>query len=112
MFGSFEYYTNNFGGTKITTEAEYNYLGKQADRYIIKYTNENNSDTKDCECALAEYLQSSNKQGNMTGETIPNYYSVTWGSNDSKTKLTEINAILELYLGNKFSSVGIVKLIN
>lgn len=112
MFGSFEYYRDTFGGTKIKTEGEYNYLGRQASRYILKYTSEVTTDTKDCESALVEYIQNSIKQGNMTSETIPNYYSVSWSSNDTKTKTTEINGILELYLGDKFSSVGIVKLIN
>lgn len=109
MFASYEYYQQTFGGTKIKTEAEYKYLAQQADRYILKYTSEVDSDTKDCEGALAEYLQSAKKSAGIASETIPNAYSVSYSTNDVIIK--EINAILELYLGDKYSSVGIVKLI-
>lgn len=111
MIGSYEYYTNSFGGTKIQNEAEYKYLGQQADRYIFKYTSEVSSDTKDCECALAEYLQGANKSNGISSETIPNAYAVSYATKDNATKNSEINAILELYLGDKYSSVGIVTLI-
>lgn len=111
MFADFEYYQNEFGGTKISTEAEYKYLGQQASRYILKYTNEVDKDTKDCESALAEYLQSANKQNGISSESIPNAYSVSYKTSDYTTKMSEINAILELYLGDKYSSVGIVTLI-
>ena len=112
MFADFEYYLNEYRGTKIKTREEYLYLAQKSCRYIQKYTNETNSDTKDCECALSEYLQTINKQGNMTSESIPNAYSVSWSANDKTTRMREINSILELYLGNKYSSVGIVKVIN
>ena len=111
MFGSYEYYVNSFGGTKITSEAEYKYLGQQASRYILKYTSEVNTDTKDCESALAEYLQGANKSTGIASETIPNAYSVSYATKDNTTKTSEINSILELYLGDKYSSVGIVTLI-
>lgn len=111
MFADFEYYKNTFGGTKITTEAEYNYLGKQASRYILKYTSEVNTDTKDCEGALAEYLQGANKSTGISSETIPNAYSVSYATTDHDTKMEEIEAILELYLGDLVSSVGIVTLV-
>lgn len=111
MFADFNYYKENFGGTKIATKEEYNYLARQGCKYIEKYTVEVNENTQDCECAISEYLQSSLKQGNMTSENIPNYYSVSWGANDNNARLSEINAILCLYLGNLYSSVGIVKLI-
>lgn len=112
MFANFEYYTNEFGGTKIQDENEYKYLGKQASRYIKQYTDEVNDDTMACECAISEYLQKSIKQGNMTSENIPSAYSVSWSANDNSTKISEINAILELYLGGKYySSVGICKVI-
>lgn len=112
MFASYEYYKEHFGGTKIATAEEYKYLAQQASRYIAKYTNDINDDTQTCECALSEYLQSANKQGNMTSESIPNYYSVSWSANDRATRENEIAAILELYLGQYYSSVGIVKVIN
>lgn len=111
MFGSFEYYRDEFGGTKIQTEDEYKYLGQQASRYILKYTSEVSADTKDCESALAEYLQGANKSTGISSETIPNAYSVSYATKDYATKMSEINAILELYLGDLYSSVGIVTLV-
>ena len=112
MFADFKFYTEQFGGTKIKTEDEYKYLGQQASRYIEKYTTVNDANTKFCECALVEYLESSTRQGNITSESIPNAYSVSYGSNDKTTRMSEINSILELYLGDKYSSVGIVNVIN
>lgn len=111
MFADYEYYTDVFKGTKITSADEYDYLGQQASRYISRYTDVIDDNSKSCECAIAEYLQSSKKQGNMTSESIPNFYSASWSSNDKSTRMTEISAILELYLGAKYSSVGIVKVI-
>ena len=112
MFADFQYYQNEFKGTKIKTADEYQYLGQQASMYIKRYTNQVNSNTMACECALSEYLQSVAQQGNMTSESIPNAYSVSWGANDKTTRTKEINSILELYLGNEYSSVGIVKITN
>ena len=112
MFADFQYYQNEFKGTKIKTADEYKYLGQKASMYIKKYTREVNSDTMACECALSEYLQMVAQQGNMTSESIPNAYSVSWGANDNATRMSEINSILELYLGNVYSSVGIVTIIN
>ena len=112
MFADYEFYKKEFGGTKIESEAEYKYLANQASRYIQKHTDIVDENTKMCECAISEYLQKSTKQGNLTSETIPNFYSASWGANDSKTVISEINSILELYLSDKYSSVGIVKLIN
>lgn len=112
MFADYSYYKGFFKGTQITSADEYAYLGQQASKYIEKYTKEIDENSKMCECALVEYLQSSKKQGNMTSENIPNYYSVSWGANDKTTRESEISAILELYLGSKYSSVGIVKVIN
>lgn len=111
MFADFNYYREHFGGDKIKSEAEYKYLGQQASKYISKYTQIVDDDSKACECAISEYLQSANKQGNMTSESIPNAYSVSWSANDRKTRTSEINAILALYLGDKYSSVGIAKII-
>ena len=112
MFADYEFYTKQFGGTKIKTTQEYTYLGQQASRYIEKYTKTVDTDTKFCECALVEYLYESIKQGNITSESIPNAYSVSYALNDKATRLSEINSILELYLGDKYSSVGIVQVIN
>lgn len=112
MFADFEYYKNTFKGTKIKNADEYAYLGQEASRYIKPYTNIADEDSQSCECALVEYLQSSKKQGNMTSESIPNFYSASWSANDKTTRMSEISAILELYLGDKYSSVGIVKIIN
>lgn len=112
MFADFEYYTNEFGGSKIKDEKEYKYLGQQASKYIEKYTKDVNENTQSCECAISEYLQRANKQGNMTSESIPNAYSVSWGANDTSTRNSEIYAILELYLGDRYlTSVGIVDVI-
>lgn len=111
MFADYEYYTQTFGGTKIKDANEYKYLAQQGARYILKYTTEVNTDTKDCECALAEYLQSANKSKGINSESIPNAYSVSYSSTDKTTFENEINAILELYLGDKYSAVGIVELI-
>lgn len=112
MFADYEFYTKEFGGTKIKADTQYKYLGQIASRYIEKYTKEVNTDTKFCECALVEYLESSIKQGNITSESIPNAYSVSYASNDKATQMSEISSILELYLGDKYSSVGIVTVIN
>lgn len=112
MFADFEYYKNTYKGTKIKDVNEYTYLGQEASRYIQKYTKDVNDNSKACECALVEYLQGSKKQGNMTSESIPNFYSASWSANDKTTRESEISAILELYLGDKYSSVGIVKIIN
>lgn len=113
MFADYEYYKNKFKGTKITSANEYEYLAQEASLYIKnQHINNSGDDVKSCECAIAEYLQSSKKQGNMTSESIPNFYSASWSANDKKTRMSEINAILELYLGNKYSSVGIVKVID
>jgi len=111
MFADYNYYLNDYGGTQIKTFDEYKYLSQQASRYITRYTKEVDDNSKACECALVEYLDKSNKQGNMTSENIPSAYSVSWSANDKATRMSEINAILELYLGDKYSSVGIVKLI-
>lgn len=112
MFADFKYYQDEFGGSKIKDEKEYKYLGQQASKYIEKYTSEINDDTMACECAISEYLQTASKQGNMTSESIPNAYSVSWGANDASTRYSEIYAILELYLGDKYlTSVGIVDVI-
>jgi len=112
MFADYKFYTQEFGGTKIESEAEYKYLAQRASRYIKQYTDVVDEDTRMCECAISEYLQKSTKQGNLTSENIPNFYSVNFGANDSKTVMSEINSIIELYLSDKYSSVGIVKLIN
>ena len=114
MFADYQYYTDTFKGTKIKSQDEYTYLGQQASLYISKYTNVVDDNTKACECAISEYLKDSLKQSNMTSESIPNAYSVSWGANDSNTQYSQIKAILELYLGEDYgySSVGIVKLIN
>lgn len=111
MFADFEYYQNTFGGSKIKTADEYKYLGQQASRYILKYTSEVNSNTKDCEGALAEYLQGVSKSAGVSSETIPNAYSVSYATNDYNARMSEINAILELYLGDLYSSVGNVILV-
>ena len=111
MFADFEYYKDTFKGTKIKSEEEYNYLGQEASRYIRQYTSDIDEDTMDCECALVEYLQSSKKQGNIASESIPNYYSASYTANDKATRMSEINAILSLYLGERYSAVGIVKVI-
>lgn len=111
MFADYTYYTESFGGTKIKDANEYKYLAQQASLYIKKYTSEVTEATQSCECAISEYLQGVAKQGNMTSENIPNFYSVSWSANTNNSRMTEINAILELYLGNKYASVGVVKLI-
>lgn len=111
MFADFEYYKNGFGGRKIQSEQEYRNLGQKASRYILKYTSEVNADTKDCECALADYLQSVDKSDGISSETIPNAYSVSYANKDKATKMSDIQEILELYLGDLYSAVGIVKLI-
>lgn len=111
MFADYNYYTQTFGGTKIQNADEYKYLGQQASRYILKYTDEVDADTQDCECALAEYLQSANKSRGISSETIPNAYAVSYSTKDKTTMMSEINAILELYLGDKYSAMGIVELI-
>ena len=112
MFADYNYYLNEYGGTQIKTFDEYKYLAKQASMYIKKYTSVVDDNSKACECAIVEYLERSNKQGNMTSESIPSAYSVSWSANDKTTRMSEINAILELYLGDKYSSVGIVKVID
>lgn len=109
MFADYNYYTQNYKGKKIEDANEYEYLARKADLYIKKYTDEVNENTKDCECAISEYLQASIKQGNMASENIPNFYSVSWHVNDRNTNSSEINAIIELYLG--YSSVGVGRLI-
>lgn len=112
MFADFEYYENEFKGTKIKDADEYTYLGQEASRYIKQYTEDVDDNSKACECAIVEYLQGSKKQGNMTSESIPNFYSASWSANDKATRMSEINSILKLYLGKKYSSVGIVTVIN
>lgn len=112
MFADFQYYQDTFKGTKIKSANEFQYLGQKASLYIKKYTNEVNDNTKACECAISEYLQQVAQQGNMTSESIPNAYSVSWGANDNATREREIHSILALYLGNVYSSVGIAKIIN
>jgi len=111
MFADYNFYTNSFGGTKIASEDEYRYLGQKASRYIKQYTSEVNADTKECECALAEYLQSASKSNGINSETIPNAYSVSYATKDKATIENEIGEILGLYLGELYSSVGIVDLI-
>ena len=111
MFADFNYYQNTFGGTKIQNADEYKYLGQRASRYIMKYTDKVDVDTKDCECALAEYLQSATKSNGINSETIPNAYSVSYATKDKSTIEDEIGEILGLYLGDIYSSVGIVHLI-
>lgn len=110
MFADFEYYEEVFKGKKITNADDYQYLSQEASRYISRVTTEITDNTKACECALVEYLQSAKRQGNIASETIPNAYSVSYSSS-SGSKISDINSILELYLGDKFSSVGIVTLI-
>lgn len=112
MFTDYAYYRTVFHGTKIDNKDEYLYLSRQANKYIKPYAKEVSEDVKDCECAISEYLQSALKQGNLTSESIPNFYSASWSSSDSSARIKEINSILELYLGDKYSSVGIVKIIN
>lgn len=112
MFADYTYYTTTYKGTKIKSADEYEYLGQQASRYIKQYTDIVDDDTKACECAISEYLQGANKQGNITSESIPNAYSVSYKSNDNATMMSEINALLQLYLGDRYSAVGIVKIIN
>lgn len=112
MFADFEYYKNTFKGTKIKNADEYAYLGQEASRYIKSYTNIIDEDSKSCECAIVEYLQQSKKQGNIASESIPNAYSVSYASNDKTAINTQINRLLALYLGDKYSAVGIVKVIN
>lgn len=111
MFANYTYYTDVFKGTKIKSEEEYDYLGQQASRYISRYTDVVDDNSKSCECAIVEYLQSSKKQGNIASESIPNYYSASYTANDKSTRMSEINAILSLYLGERYSAVGIVKVI-
>ena len=112
MFADYTYYTTTYKGTKIKSADEYEYLGQQASRYIKQYTDIVDDDTKACECAISEYLQGANKQGNITSESIPNAYSVSYKSNENATMMSEINALLQLYLGDRYSAVGIVKIIN
>lgn len=110
MFADFEYYRENFKGKKITVDADYQYLANEASRHIKKVTTEVNDDTKDCECALVEYLQDYKRQNGIASESIPNAYSVSYSSN-SADYFVKINSILSLYLGDKYSAVGVVKLI-
>ena len=112
MFADFEYYRNTYKGTTISSADEYEYLSNEASRYIEKYTNVVDDDTMACECAIVEYLQGSKKQGRITSENIPNFYSASYTANDEATRMTEINALLRLYLGNKYSAVGIVNVIH
>ena len=112
MFADFEYYQNTFKGTKIKNTEEYAYLANEASRYIKQYTSVIDDDTQACECALVEFLQSSKRQGNIASESIPNAYSVSYTAGDYVSRMTEINNILALYLGDKYSAVGIVELIN
>lgn len=111
MFADYNFYVENFGGTKIQNADEYKYLAQKASRYILRYTDEVNIDTKECECALAEYLQSATKSNGISSETIPNAYSVSYTAKDKTTFEDEIGEILGLYLGGLYSSVGIVHLI-
>lgn len=111
MFANFDYYIDNYYGKKIQTEEEYIYLAQKSCKYIERYTREKTKDTKDCECAICEYLQDVNKQKNITSESIPSAYSVSYATKDSTTIMEDINDILELYLGDIYSSVGIVKII-
>lgn len=112
MFASYEYYTEDFGGTKIKDEKEYKYLAQQACKYIEKYTTEVNDNTKMCECAISEVLQTSRKQGNVTSETIPNAYSVSYADNSTNSLWLSIKELLSLYLGDIYSSYGVVRVIN
>ena len=110
MFADFDYYKNVFKGKKIVNADDYQYLANEASRHIKRFTSEVNEDTKACECALAEYIQEYKRQGNIASESIPNAYSVSYSSN-SADYLAKINNILSLYLGNKYSAVGVVTLI-
>ena len=112
MFADYEYYKETFKGTKIKNADEYTYLAHEASRYIKQHTQEVDEDSKACECAIVEYLQGAKKQGKLTSESIPNFYSASWSANDDATQRRDINSILSLYLGNKYSPVGIVKVIN
>ena len=112
MFADYNYYTNEFGGTKIKNENEYKYLGQQACKYIEKYTKEKNDNTKACECAISEVLQASLGQSNITSESIPNAYSVSYSENSIGKLTRSIDELLSLYLGDEiFTSVGTVRLI-
>ena len=111
MFADFDYYKETFKGKKIANADDYEYLAHEASRYISRITTEITEDTMMCECSLVEYLQAVKQQGNITSESIPNAYSVSYASGGSATKINDINSILQLYLGDKFSSVGIVTLI-
>lgn len=110
MFADLTYYLGTFKGTKVKNIGDYEYLGREASRHISKVTTEINEDTKDCECALVEYLFDYKRQGNIASESIPNAYSVSYKSANSNY-LAEISEIIAFYLGDKYSAVGIVDLI-
>lgn len=115
MFADYNYYTNKFGGTMIQDDTEYKRFGQQSSRYIINFAPricKDNEDAKMCECAISEKLYTFNTRGNITSESVPNFYSVSYGSNDIKSLNREIQDLLELYLGNKYSSVGACRVIN
>ena len=64
---------------------------------------------------MSEYLKDSLKRGNITSESIPNAYSVSYDSGNND--ITNIQSILELYLGGKnrnkygYSLIGIAKIV-
>lgn len=106
MFADYSYYTGTYKGTKITSANEYTYLAQKADFYIKRYDTVTSDNTKMCECALSEYLLTTN--GNVASESIQGAYSVSYNSGSDHNQ--EIGNILELYLGDKYTPVVAFKI--
>ena len=110
------------GGT-LTTETPFNLLEFEARRQIdirtfgrLKDLEVIPEEVKLCEYKLINTIQSYaqtdtlNSVGNVASENIDGY-SVSYITKETTTIDKEIGEILELYLGDLYSSVGIVNLI-
>lgn len=112
-YATYEYYTDTFLGTAITSESSFNRLALRASAYIDQMTFHRAEDVTDeddldslamANCAVAEEIQSVEQEGSQGGiksESVGSH-SVTYADSNIKTLSLEkrYENVARLYLEN------------
>lgn len=110
IYADYSYYSTEFGGTLIPEQA-FAFRAARAAEYINRVTFDRiNSEfmetdetaalkIKSCCCALAEADYNFNKNEGKASEKIGSY-SVSYTETDTEELKSELNRIVDIYLGN------------
>lgn len=112
---SYDYYCNNYNGTRFSDEASFNVAERKAELILSKYItipSEPSDNIKMCICSLSDYTDKMSEIEDKISRGIYSErvsgYSISYGSlTERRRSMSDgIMEILELWLGNDYSNLG------